>query len=135
MMGEHAVPDRRDGRRPTMTRGHLLEAGEYEVTFLGADFVTAEDGTWAMFTARFRTDAGEERVLIRNIVSGGSPTDPFPVINLWRALGAGFFDMRGGRYPSKEEWAPYVGRRLGVTVRREIGRSGREFMNARWWTR
>jgi hypothetical protein len=116
-----AYPIERDQRR-------LLSEGEQRLTFLGVEFERGD----ALFIASFLTETEEEEHYVRMVLRNGRPMNPFPIISLWRGLGAPFYDMAEGRLPREMEWRPYIGRKLWVVVNKEIGPSGREFAIARF---
>lgn len=113
--------------RPVETR-RLLSEGEQRLTFLGVEFERGD----ALFIASFLTEAEEEEHYVRMVLRNGRPMNPFPIISLWRGLGAPFYDMGDGKLPPEAEWRPFIGRKVWVVVNKEIGPSGREFAIARW---
>ena len=106
----------------------LLSEGEQRLTFLGVEYQRGD----ALFIASFLTEADVEEHYVRMVLRNGRPMNPFPIISLWRGLGAPFYDMGGGRIPPEDEWRPFIGRAVWVNVDKEIGPSGREYAVARW---
>lgn len=106
----------------------LLDSGTQVLTFLGAEYV----GEWRRFAACFLTEQEQERYYLRSTMLHGRSVSPYPILALWRSLGAPFFPFNGGNYPAESEWRPFIGRRVRVTLARSAGQSGRECAHARW---